>query len=125
MKPTVLPIPPAASAPSNASAKTAAPAVPQGWPLLRLGFRPFYIAGAVVACLSLPVWVAAFLGTVNLDMAVSPLLWHAHEMLFGFAATIIVGFLLTAVKAWTGFPTPRDGPFIKNRFRTALGLKPF
>lgn len=107
MKPTVLPIPPAASAPSNASAKTAAPAVPQGWPLLRLGFRPFYIAGALVACLSLPVWVAAFLGTVNLDMAVSPLLWHAHEMLFGFAATIIVGFLLTAVKAWTGLPTPR------------------
>jgi uncharacterized protein involved in response to NO len=28
-------------------------------------------------------------------------------MLFGFAAGVIIGFLLTAVKAWTGLPTPR------------------
>jgi uncharacterized protein involved in response to NO len=38
---------------------------------------------------------------------VAPLLWHAHEMLFGFAVAVIVGFLLTAGKAWTGLPTPR------------------
>ena len=42
-----------------------------------------------------------------MDVAVTPLLWHAHEMLFGFATAIIVGFLLTAVKAWTGLATPR------------------
>ena len=79
--------------------------------MLRLGFRPFYIAGALVACLSLPVWMAAFLGSAMLDTTVPALLWHAHEMLFGFAATIIVGFLLTAVKAWTGHATPR-GPVL-------------
>jgi uncharacterized protein involved in response to NO len=38
---------------------------------------------------------------------VSPVLWHAHEMLFGFAVAVIVGFLLTAGKAWTGLATPR------------------
>jgi uncharacterized protein involved in response to NO len=39
------------------------------------------------------------------------LLWHAHEMLFGFAAAVITGFLLTAGKAWTGLATPR-GAFL-------------
>lgn len=78
-----------------------------GWPLLRLGFRPFYIAAAVLACIAVPLWVAAMLGAFTLNMAVQPLLWHAHEMLLGFATGVIVGFLLTAVKAWTGLQTPR------------------
>lgn len=79
----------------------------RGWPLLRLGFRPFYILGALLACVSVPVWIAAFLGWMPWDVPVTPLLWHAHEMLFGFATAIIVGFLLTAVKAWTGLATLR------------------
>ena len=78
-----------------------------GWPVLRLGFRPFYIAAAVLACLAVPLWVAAMLGVFTLNMAVSPMLWHAHEMLLGFATGVIIGFLLTAVKAWTGLQTPR------------------
>lgn len=80
---------------------------PRGWPLLRLGFRPFYIGGALLAALIVPLWVAMFLGWSAFTPAISPLLWHAHEMLFGFAVAIIVGFLMTAVKAWTGLPTPR------------------
>ena len=80
-----------------------------GWPVLRLGFRPFYIGGALLAALFVPLWVALFLGQIPLVPAVPPLLWHAHEMLFGFAVAIIVGFLLTAGKAWTGLATPR-GP---------------
>ena len=82
-------------------------AQPKGWPLLRLGFRPFYIGGALLAALIVPLWVAMFLGWSTFTPAVAPLLWHAHEMLFGFAVAIIVGFLLTAVKAWTGLATPR------------------
>jgi len=31
-----------------------------------------------------------------------PTLWHAHEMMFGFVAAAIAGFLLTAVPSWTG-----------------------
>ena len=86
---------------------------PQGWPLLRLGFRPFYLGGALLAALIVPMWVALFLGWAPLASmvtpTVAPLLWHAHEMLFGFAVAIIVGFLMTAGKAWTGLATPR-GP---------------
>lgn len=78
-----------------------------GWPVLRLGFRPFYLGAALFGLLSVPLWVALFLGQLELDMALSPLLWHAHEMLFGFAVAVILGFLLTAVKAWTGLATPR------------------
>ena len=80
---------------------------PPGWPVLRLGFRPFYIGGALVAALTVPLWVAMFLGALSWQPVVAPLLWHAHEMLFGFAVAIIVGFLMTAGKAWTGLATPR------------------
>jgi uncharacterized protein involved in response to NO len=83
----------------------------RGWPVLRLGFRPFYLGAALFALLAVPLWVALFLGHVALNLPVSPVLWHAHEMLFGFAAAVIVGFLLTAGKAWTGLATPR-GPFL-------------
>lgn len=31
-----------------------------------------------------------------------PTLWHAHAMLFGYAAALIAGFVLTAVANWTG-----------------------
>jgi len=89
----------------------AAAQLPLGLPLLRLGFRPLYVGGALLAALIVPLWVAMFLGQVNLTPNAPPLLWHAHEMLFGFAAAIIVGFLLTAGKAWTGLATPR-GPWL-------------
>ncbi|MDP1649266.1 MAG: NnrS family protein [Rubrivivax sp.] len=84
---------------------------PHGWPLLRLGFRPFYLGAALFALLAMPLWVALFLGQVTLTLTVPAVLWHAHEMLFGFAVAVIVGFLLTAGKAWTGLATPR-GAFL-------------
>lgn len=95
------PLPPLTAAP------LAAPPAPQGWPLLRLGFRPFYLGAAVYAMLAVPLWIALLLGRVSLNLTVPPVLWHAHEMLFGFAVAVIVGFLLTAGKAWTGLATPR------------------
>lgn len=91
---------------SFVSSVDAGPA-PQGWPLLRLGFRPFYLGAAAFAALALPLWWALYSGLLNLPLAVAPLLWHAHEMLYGFAVAVIIGFLLTAGKAWTGLPTPR------------------
>lgn len=102
MKPPVLPI--LSAAPSGAEAPPA-----HGWPVLRLGFRPFYLGAAGFAALSVPVWVAILLCKIDLPSGMPPLLWHAHEMLFGFAAAVIVGFLLTAGKAWTGLATPRGG----------------
>ena len=81
----------------------------RGLPLLRLGFRPFYLGAAAYAAIAVPVWLAVLFGWIALPAAVVPLLWHAHEMLFGFATAVIVGFLLTAGKAWTGSETLR-GP---------------
>ncbi|MCU0924630.1 MAG: NnrS family protein [Hydrogenophaga sp.] len=78
-----------------------------GWPLFRLGFRPFYLGAAAYALFAVPYWMAGLLGWVTLPSTMPPLLWHAHEMLYGFAVAVIVGFLLTAGKAWTGLATPR------------------
>jgi uncharacterized protein involved in response to NO len=100
MKPRSLPI---------FSEVKAAAEKPKGWPLLRLGFRPFYAGGALAAAFLIPLWVLMFMGGVSWTPAVPALLWHAHEMLFGFAVAIIVGFLMTAGKNWTGLATPR-GP---------------
>lgn len=35
----------------------------------------------------------------------TPIAWHGHEMIFGYALAVIAGFLLTAVKNWTGIQT--------------------
>lgn len=77
--------------------------------MLRLGFRPFYLGAAAYGMLAIPLWIAVVLGKVSVNLTISPVLWHAHEMLFGFAVAVIVGFLLTAGKAWTGLDTPRGG----------------
>ena len=92
---------------ARASASADATTALNGWPLLRLGFRPFYLGAALFGLLAIPLWIALFLGQWEISMALPPLLWHAHEMLFGFAIAVILGFLLTAVKAWTGLATPR------------------
>jgi uncharacterized protein involved in response to NO len=70
--------------------------------LLALGFRPLYLLAGGYAALSVPIWAAQYAGWLPGANA----LLHAHEMLFGFAFAVIAGFLLTAVRAWTGRPTP-------------------
>ena len=64
-----LPILPAS--PVGAAGSAAPPA--HGWPLLRLGFRPFYLGAAVFAALAVPVWVAATLGLIQLPAPQPPL----------------------------------------------------
>lgn len=75
-----------------------------------LGFRPFYLLAAAFAALAVPLWIAQYAGYVGSAGYLSGLLWHAHEMLFGFATTVIVGFLFTAVRNWTNQPTPSGIP---------------
>ena len=79
---------------------------PQGLPLLRLGFRPFYLVAAALAALAVPLWLAAFFGVAPFGLQPA-LYWHVHEMVYGFAVAVIVGFLYTAVRNWTNLPTPR------------------
>jgi len=73
-----------------------------GAPVLASGFRPFYLLGALYAPLLVLGGAGAFVGVVDLGASGGPLLWHGHEMLFGFASAIIVGTLLTALPSWAG-----------------------
>jgi len=76
--------------------------------LFRLGFRPFYLSAALFALIAVPLWLAAYGGRLGWLPAVN-LLWHMHEMVFGFAAAVVIGFLFTAARNWTGLWTPRGG----------------
>lgn len=73
-----------------------------GRPLWGYGFRPFFLAAGLSAGVLIPWWGTAFAWGLPLGTNWPPALWHAHEMLFGFIAAAIAGFLLTAVPSWTG-----------------------
>ncbi|SHG72676.1 NnrS family protein [Massilia sp. CF038] len=83
----------------------AAPHTYGGPAWLALGFRPFYLAGAAFAALAIPLWLALYYGRVaGVPLGV---VWHMHEMVFGFVIAIVVGFMYTAGRNWTGLWTPR------------------
>ena len=71
-------------------------------PVLRLGFRPFFLLGSIYAVIAIAVWVWMFQSGQPTTLQVPALWWHVHEMIFGFAMAIVVGFVLTAVQNWTG-----------------------
>jgi uncharacterized protein involved in response to NO len=71
-------------------------------PLLRLGFRPFFLSGAVFSIVAIILWLLMYKGTVDLSPLGGGYWWHIHEMIFGFGCAVIAGFLLTAVQNWTG-----------------------
>lgn len=71
-------------------------------PFLEFAFRPFFLLGALFSIISLLVWNGVLGGNIVVNLYGGSLWWHMHEMLFGFTAAIIVGFLLTAVQNWSG-----------------------
>jgi uncharacterized protein involved in response to NO len=71
-------------------------------PLLTAGFRPFFLAAAAWATLSMAAWMPMLTGQLELPSRFDPLSWHIHEMLFGFVMATVGGFLLTAIPNWTG-----------------------
>lgn len=83
------------------------PAKPSGLPLLRTGLRPFYLLSALAATVTVPVWIAVLLAPLPWPALMPPVYWHAHEMVYGFASATIIGFLLSASRAWTGLGTTR------------------
>ena len=59
------------------------------------------------------VWLGAYAGLWHLPTAgLSPWLWHGHEMVFGFAAAIISGIVLTALPSWAGTEEIRGGRLV-------------
>jgi uncharacterized protein involved in response to NO len=83
----------------------------EGLPLLRLGFRPFYLLATAAGALLPLVWIGLLTGALYWQPALPGTLWHGHEMVFGFVVAAIIGFLFTAGRLWTGFPTP-TGAFL-------------
>jgi uncharacterized protein involved in response to NO len=75
--------------------------------LFELGFRPFFLLAGIAAAVLVGAWLWLYRAGAVIDTYYGPVLWHAHEMLFGFTVAVIAGFLLTAVRNWTGLPTPR------------------
>jgi len=89
-----------------------APDPPQGLPLARKGFRPFFLLAALFACMLVPSWLLVLTGKVPPPAYFDPVSWHAHEMVFGFATAVIAGFLLTAVGNWTQRETVVGGALL-------------
>lgn len=79
--------------------------------LFAKGFRPFFLLAAAWAVAIVPLWLFVQEGYVPLGAYLVPTDWHAHEMVFGFAAAVIAGFLLTAASNWTKRATA-TGPLL-------------
>ena len=78
--------------------------------VFNLGFRPFYLLAALLAALGVPLWLAQYFGWIAPPAYLSGMAWHTHEMTFGFVVAVLTGFLFTAVRNWTGLPTPTGMP---------------
>ncbi len=74
----------------------------QGPAFLSFGFRPFFLLAALSAAFLVPAWLYLFTHGGDIANGIGPLRWHIHEMLFGYLAAVITGFLLTAIPNWTG-----------------------
>ncbi len=85
-------------------------APPKGFALFALGFRPFFLGAGVSAVLLMALWLVLFRNGGQFGLILTPVLWHAHEMIFGFAGAVIAGFLLTAVQNWTQIRTLHGVP---------------
>jgi len=82
-------------------------------PLLRYGFRPFFLGAGVWAVIAMALRLGDISGTIAGGFAFHDATrWHAHEMLFGYASAVVAGFALTAVPNWTGRLPISGGPLL-------------
>ena len=81
--------------------------------LFNLGFRPFFLGASIFAVISMAAWMLVYFSYVSVNVEnISISQWHAHEMLYGYGMAVVAGFLLTAVKNWTGLPTVFGKPLM-------------
>src|SRR5215470_7859618 len=74
----------------------------KGPALLSHGFRPFFLFGAIYAGVTVLIWLPTFYGELSISTVFIPRDWHVHEMLYGYVAAVVTGFLLTGIPNWTG-----------------------
>ena len=79
-------------------------------PVLALGFRPFFLLAGLGAVTLILTWTLLWHRGLAPEAYYSRVGWHSHEMLFGYAVAVVAGFLLTAVRNWTGIDTPVGTP---------------
>lgn len=79
----------------------------------QLAFRSSFILGSIASILAMVYWLGFLNAWWQLNpTGLTPTVWHLHEMLFGFGATIATGFVLTAVQTWTGRPSIKGAPLL-------------
>lgn len=83
-----------------------------GFAFFNLAFRPMFLLGSVFSVVSILLWVFSFNGYFVFEPYGGSYWWHMHEMLFGFVAAIMAGFLLTAVQTWTQVPSIKGKPLM-------------
>lgn len=90
----------------------AGPPAPAPWALWRAAhpvwmcaMRPFFLL-TMGSAISLVAWWALVLAgaAAPAQVAGGPVVWHAHELVFGFGLAAVAGFALTAVPEFTGSP---------------------
>ena len=65
------------------------------------GFRPFFLAAGCYAPIAILDWLGVLAGWWSSPNPASPIWWHGHEMVFGWAVAAVCGFLLTAIPNWS------------------------
>lgn len=80
--------------------------------LFSFGFRPFFLVATLFGAGVVPAWLLVWQGRVAIDGPFAPVDWHVHEMIFGYAAAVIAGYLFTAVPNWTGRMPTRGWPLM-------------
>ena len=80
--------------------------------LFSYGFRPFFLVAMAFGLIIIPLWIAVYLGHLELNSVFPALDWHIHEMLFGYSGAVISGFLFTAIPNWTGRMPIRGRPLM-------------
>ncbi|HEY5167279.1 MAG TPA: NnrS family protein [Pseudolabrys sp.] len=70
--------------------------------LFAYGFRPFFLAAGLWGAFGILLWLPLYSGDLSLPAHFGALDWHIHEMLYGYVAATVAGFLLTAIPNWTG-----------------------
>ena len=77
--------------------------VSQEFSIFDVAFRPFFLLAGLSSLYLMIIWTGFYTFKLNMNFNyISAPMWHAHEMLFGYTAAVIAGFMLTVEKYWIG-----------------------
>lgn len=75
----------------------------QEFSIFDVAFRPFFLLAGISSLYLMIVWTSFYSFKISMNFNfISATMWHAHEMLFGYTAAVLAGFMLTVEKYWIG-----------------------